>query len=66
MEKENKHIIVFSLGAMLGAFLLLVVYAYLGDKVLRKSEKITRWVNKFIGLVLFGFGVYQLLNGLNG
>lgn len=66
LEKENKHIIVFSLGAMLGAFLLLTVYAYLGDKVLRKSEKTTKWVNKFIGLILFGFGLYQLLFGLNG
>ncbi|MEO1259968.1 MAG: LysE family transporter [Bacteroidota bacterium] len=63
LEKDDRSVIVFSLGAMTGAFLLLVVYAYLGDKVLRKSELITRWVNKFIGAVLVGFGIYQMVNG---
>lgn len=66
LEKDDKNVIVFSFGAMTGAFLLLVVYAYLGDRVLSRSEVITRWVNKFIGVVLIGFGVYQLLKWLYG
>ena len=69
LEKEDKTVMVFSFGAMAGAFLLLVVYAYLGDGVLSRSEQITKWVNKFIGVILIGFGVYQVvkwINGLNG
>ena len=66
LEKDDKNIFIFSLGAMTGAFLLLVVYAYLGDKVLSKSAQITRWVNKIIGVVLIGFGIYQMLKWLNG
>lgn len=66
LEKDNKSVFVFSLGAMTGAFLLLVVYAYLGDRVLSKSEVMTSWVNKFIGVVLVGFGVYQMVKWLNG
>jgi threonine/homoserine/homoserine lactone efflux protein len=65
LEKDNMHVLVFSVGAMTGAFLLLVGYAYLGDKVLSRSEQITKWVNKFIGVVLIGFGVYQLVGWLN-
>lgn len=65
LAKDNEHVLVFSIGAMAGAFLLLVGYAYLGDKVLSRSEQITRWVNKFIGVVLIGFGVYQLVGWLN-
>lgn len=61
LEKDHANVFVFSVGAMTGAFLLLVTYAYLGDKVLSKSEQVTRWVNKFIGVVLIGFGVYQVL-----
>ena len=64
LEKSDESVLVFSFGAMTGAFLLLVAYAYLGDKVLRKSERITRWVNKFIGTVLIGFGVYQMVEWL--
>ncbi len=66
LEKDDKTVFIFSLGAMTGAFLLLVVYAFLGDKVLSKSEQITRWVNKFIGVVLIGFGIYQMVRWLDG
>jgi threonine/homoserine/homoserine lactone efflux protein len=60
LEKDNDLVLVFAAGTVLGTFSLLALYALLGDKILRKSEQVTRWVNKFIGLVLFGFGVYQL------
>jgi len=61
MVKDNQHVVAFSVGVMLGTFTLLVCYALLGAKILSKSEQITGWVNKFIGLLLIGFGVYQLL-----
>lgn len=60
LEKKDWNVLVFSVGAMSGAFLLLVVYAYLGDRVLSRSAQITKWVNQFIGLILIGFGIYQL------
>ncbi len=59
--KDNPHVAIFSFGTMCGTFTLLVCYALLGAKILSKSEQITRWVNKFIGLLLVGFGVFQLL-----
>ncbi len=66
LEKDNASVVVFSVGAAVGAFLLLAVYAYLGDKVLGKSAQVTKWVNKFIGALLFGFGIYQLVKWLDG
>ena len=65
LQKENESIIVFSAGVMLGVLALLIAYAFLGAKILSKSEVVTRWVNKFIGLVLIGFGIYQLVKWLN-
>ncbi len=64
MVKDNPHVVAFSLGVMSGTFTLLVCYALLGAKILSKSEQITRWVNKFIGLLLIGFGVFQVLKML--
>ncbi|MCP4009704.1 MAG: LysE family transporter, partial [Proteobacteria bacterium] len=60
LERENIYVLIFAAGATAGAFALLVCYAFLGAKILSKSESVTRWVNKFIGLVLIGFGVYQV------
>ena len=59
--KDNAHVVAFSIGTMSGTFSLLVCYALLGAKILSKSEQITRWVNKFIGLLLIGFGLWQVL-----
>lgn len=60
LERENVYVFIFAAGATAGAFALLVCYALLGAKILSKSETVTRWVNKFIGVVLIGFGVYQI------
>lgn len=65
LVKDNLHVVVFSSGTMCGTFSLLVCYALLGAKILSKSEQVTRWVNKFIGLLLFGFGVFQIYKILN-
>lgn len=58
---DNGHIIAFTIGAATGTFALLVCYALLGAKILSKSEQVAKWVNKFIGLVLIGIGVLQVL-----
>jgi threonine/homoserine/homoserine lactone efflux protein len=60
LKMDNTYVLVFAAGTVMGTFSLLSVYAFLGAGILQKSEQITRWVNKFIGLVLTGFGVYQL------
>lgn len=60
LVKDNPHVIIFSIGTMFGTFSLLLCYGLLGARILSKSEQVTRWVNKFIGLVLLGFGFYQV------
>ncbi|MFQ5448797.1 MAG: LysE family translocator [Saprospiraceae bacterium] len=59
LDLRNVYVLVFATGTALGTFALLVAYALLGARILRKSEQITRWVNKFIGVVLLGFAVYE-------
>ena len=66
LERDNTYTTVFAAGAAAGAFGLLVCYAFLGAKILKKSESVTKWVNKFIGVVLMGFGLYQMAEWLNG
>lgn len=61
LEHDNTSVLLFSSGTVLGTFTLLLCYALLGDRILSKYENVTRWVNRFIGLVLFGLGVYQLV-----
>lgn len=65
LVKDNTHVGIFSVGTMFGTFSLMVCYALLGTKILSKSEVVTRWVNKLIGVVLLGFGVYQIWELVN-
>ena len=60
LEKDDLHVFVFAVGTAVGTFGLLVCYSLLGARILSKSEQITRWVNKFIGLLLIGFGTWQI------
>jgi threonine/homoserine/homoserine lactone efflux protein len=60
LNMENLPVAIFSLGTMAGTFTLLVLYSLLGVKILRRSAVVTRWVNRFIGLVLLGFAMYTL------
>lgn len=64
LERENIYVLIFAAGATAGAFALLVCYAFLGARILSKSETVTRWVNKFIGVVLVGMGIWQLVEVL--
>ncbi len=66
LEKDDLHVFVFAVGTAVGTFGLLVFYSLLGAKVFSKSEQIKKWINKFIGLLLVGFGVYQIYKLLNG
>ncbi len=60
LAHDNNTVLIFSAGTVLGTFTLLLCYALLGDRILSKYENVTRWVNRFIGLVFFGLGLYQL------
>ena len=64
--RDDLHVFVFAVGTAVGTFGLLVCYSLLGTKVFSKSEQIKRWVNKFMGLLLIGFGVWQIIKMLNG
>ena len=60
LVRENQYVLAFSVGTMAGTFTLLTGYALLGEKILSKSALVTRWVNKFIGMALVLFGLFQL------
>jgi len=60
METDLNFLIVFCVGVMLGAFALFVLYAKLGLYILNRADYLMKWVNKFIAVVFFGFGAYQI------
>ena len=66
MRMENEFIYLFVLGVMSGTFLLLCLYAKLGQLITNRAEKLTGYVNKFIGLIFIGFGLYQAFRMWNG
>lgn len=66
LERDDLHVFVFAVGTAVGTFGLLFFYSMLGAKVFNKSEQIKKWINKFIGLLLVGFGLFQIYKLLNG
>lgn len=54
-------VVVFSLGAALGAFVVFLMYAELGNFLLRRLGDIVRYTNKAVGLIFLGLGFYQLI-----
>lgn len=66
MRMENEFVYTFVIGVMIGTFILLCLYAKLGQLITNRAEKLTIYVNKFIGFVFVGFGVYQALRVWGG
>lgn len=62
--KETSYILVFSLGVALGTFLLLWVFARLSKWIMKKSDKVSLYADRFIGAIMLGFGIWQLINVL--
>ncbi len=62
---ENLYVLLFAAGTVFGTFSLLMCYALLGYRILKQHQKITRWVNRFIGAILLGLALYQMA-GLAG
>ncbi len=58
--------ITLSIGVMVGTFLILSGYAFLGKKIIEKSDTAARWANIFVGLIFCFLGLqmfYQLVFG---
>jgi len=65
LEIDNLQVGLFSLGVSIGSFMAFVLYAKLALYIVERSNSIVNYTNKFIGLVLLGFGVWQAWNYFN-
>lgn len=65
LEHNQSSVLIFSAGTVPGTFTLLLCYALLGDRILSKHEKVTRWVNRSIGVIFIALGIYQIFKVLN-
>lgn len=54
------RIFIFSLGSALGALVIFLAYAELGEFILQRMAKIVLYTNKIVASVFFALGVYQL------
>ncbi|RMG85251.1 MAG: hypothetical protein D6714_06260 [Bacteroidetes bacterium] len=61
LKTENNCVLTFAVGVMVGAFALFVLYARMGQLITTRADKMTRFVNKFIGVIFIGFGIYQAM-----
>lgn len=51
----------FSLGVVVGSFLVFVLYAKLGEYIHNKSEKLSRYASKVVGVICIGLAVSQAI-----
>ncbi|MDX2135671.1 MAG: LysE family transporter [Saprospiraceae bacterium] len=51
------YTVVFATGVMAGTLLALALYAWLCDRLLRRSAAFSRWANKVIGLIFLAMAV---------
>lgn len=61
LEKLEHHA-GFSLGVSLGTFIVLYLYARLGDWLRKYSKRITQYVNLFMAAVLLLLAIYQIID----
>lgn len=66
LSKEGALMFAFAVGATLGTFGLLVVYAKLGVYVLRRAKRISMYASKIVGVLLLGLGVFFLIKLMMG
>jgi len=59
--EENTSIIIFSIGAALGALLAFLVYVLASQYILSKITAINRYTNKAVGILFLGLGIFQLI-----
>jgi Putative threonine efflux protein len=51
------HTFLFAFGVTVGTTAALGLYAWLGQLALRRSEKASRWANRFIGIIFWALGL---------
>ena len=56
---DNFDIVLFSIGAALGALVVFYAYILLSEWVVKKSEKVDYYANKIIGVLFIGLAVLQ-------
>jgi L-lysine exporter family protein LysE/ArgO len=54
-------VILFLAGIWAGKMSVLLSYASLGNKIASRSEKISKNINQFIGIILIGVGIFNLV-----
>ncbi len=55
------NIVLLAFGSALGATLVFIGYVYLGRFIVTKLERITRYTNKFLGVVFISLATIQLV-----
>lgn len=61
LSKDDSAVLLFATGTVLGTFALLVCYALMGDRLMSRYVHFTLWTNRFVGMILLGFGLYEAL-----
>lgn len=60
LSRTHSWIICFCIGVALGTFLLLLLYAYLSQRILGHVNQVSKWTNIFLGLLFFILASIQL------
>jgi threonine/homoserine/homoserine lactone efflux protein len=57
----NYQILIFSIGAALGALAIFLTYSLLGKFVVSKIQKVSLYTNRVVGVLFLMLGIYQLI-----
>ena len=57
---SNSQILIFSLGAALGALMMFLLYSRLGKYIAQRIQKVAFYTNKTVGVLFLLLGIYQL------
>ncbi len=58
---DHTCILIFSLGAAIGAFLAFLAYIWFSGFISKKVKTINQYTNKVVGVLFLGLGVFQLI-----
>jgi threonine/homoserine/homoserine lactone efflux protein len=59
IKLEPEFVAAFSVGVVAGTFLVFLLYAQLGQYIRRKSEKLSLYASKIVGLIFIAIAVSQ-------
>ncbi len=58
--KNKGDILIFSIGAAIGALIAFFGYILLSEYIVSKTKEIDRYTNKVVGLIFLGLGIFQM------